>query len=148
MAAHTHPHTLPNRRCKMMRLQKRSDFLRVAARKINWATRGLVLQVAPHQTSTDQAERSALTLAMCVGFTASKRVGRAVQRNRAKRRLRAVADHVLPVEAMPQMDYVLIGRRETLERSYDALVGDLRYALKKLNIRAIKNVSHRSQEIP
>ena len=148
MAAHTHLHTLPNRRYKMLRLQKRSDFLRVAAHKMNWATRGLVLQVAPHQISQDQAKKSESTLAMCVGFTVSKRVGGAVQRNRAKRRLRAVADHVLPVEAMPRIDYVLIGRRETLERSYDALVGDLRYALKKLNIRAVKNVSHQAQEIP
>ncbi len=71
-------------------------------------------------------------LAPRVGFTASKRVGNAVARNRVKRRLRAVVDEVLPLYAAPGHDYVVIGRRATLERDYEDLKGDLRQALERL----------------
>ena len=69
-----------------------------------------------------------------VGFTCSKKVGNAVARNRAKRRLREAARIVLPKHGQPGWDYVLIGRAEvTANRSYDALLSDLRYALRKVH---------------
>ena len=65
-----------------------------------------------------------------VGFTCSKKVGNAVARNRAKRRLREAARHVIPREGRPGWDYVLIGRREaTAARPWDDLLADLRRAL-------------------
>ena len=68
-----------------------------------------------------------------VGFTCSKKVGNAVARNRAKRRLRAVAREVLHSYGQPGWDYVLIGRaQETVARPYEALRNDLVYALRKL----------------
>lgn len=108
---------------KLARLKRRADFLRVAATRKKWAAKGLILQIAPVQKEIVGSR---------VGFTASKRVGGAVQRNRVKRRLRAVADEILSLEALPTLDYVLIGRTETLDRSYAALKGDLRYVLRKL----------------
>jgi ribonuclease P protein component len=69
-----------------------------------------------------------------VGYTCSKKVGNAVMRNRAKRRLRAVAHAVLPQMARPGWDYVLIGKHgATIEVSYEQLIRDLRYALDKLH---------------
>lgn len=69
-----------------------------------------------------------------VGFTCSKKVGNAVARNRAKRRLREVARLVLPELGRPGWDYVLIGRANaTANRPFDALQDDLRYALRKLH---------------
>ncbi|SEK62837.1 ribonuclease P protein component [Roseovarius nanhaiticus] len=69
-----------------------------------------------------------------VGFTCSKRVGNAVARNRAKRRLREAARAVLPDHGRPGWDYVLIGRAEaTDKRPFDLLKGDLVYALRKLH---------------
>jgi ribonuclease P protein component len=67
-----------------------------------------------------------------IGFTVSKKVGNAVERNRAKRRLRAAAAQILPDLAAPGLDYVLIGRRETLARPYSLLLKDLETALKRL----------------
>ncbi len=68
-----------------------------------------------------------------VGFTISRKVGGAVDRNRARRRLRAAAERVMPRHARLGHDFVLIGRRATLKRSFPALVGDLETALKKLD---------------
>lgn len=68
-----------------------------------------------------------------VGITVSRKVGNAVQRNRARRRLRAAAREVLPDAGAPGTDYVLIGRAGTLTRSYDGLLSDLKQAVAKLN---------------
>jgi ribonuclease P protein component len=69
-----------------------------------------------------------------VGFTCSKKVGNAVARNRAKRRLREVARLVLPLEGRPGWDYVLVGRKdETASRDFAAMQQDLVRALKKVH---------------
>jgi ribonuclease P protein component len=64
-----------------------------------------------------------------VGFTASRKVGSAVVRNRAKRRLRAAAAAILPLLGRSSHDYVLIAKAATLSRPYAALVADLTKAL-------------------
>lgn len=71
-----------------------------------------------------------------VGFTCSKKVGNAVVRNRAKRRLRAIAREFLPVAGQPGWDYVLIGRAEaTAVLPFDDLRRDLAHALRRLEPR-------------
>jgi ribonuclease P protein component len=69
-----------------------------------------------------------------IGFTASRKVGNAVARNRAKRRLRALSAEVMTQHAMPGRDYVLIARQTTPTREYSALRGDLERALKRLKL--------------
>ena len=67
-------------------------------------------------------------------FTCSKKVGNAVARNRAKRRLREAARLVLPGKGRPGWDYVLIGRAEvTAARPFDLLQDDLARALDQLH---------------
>lgn len=68
------------------------------------------------------------------GLTASRRVGNAVARNRVRRRLRAVAEQILPLYARRGCDYVLIGRASTVDRPYQALIRDVTAALKRLRV--------------
>jgi ribonuclease P protein component len=68
-----------------------------------------------------------------VGFTVSRKVGNAVQRNRVRRRLREVARMVIPDQARADLDYVLVGRQAALNRDFAALRRDLIEALKRLN---------------
>ena len=106
-------------------LRKRSDFLR-AARAAHTATPGFILQMRRH------SEGEAVN-PLRVGFTCSKKVGNAVARNRAKRRLREIARLVLPSVATSAADFVLIGRKQaTATLPFDQLQSDLRNAVQKL----------------
>jgi ribonuclease P protein component len=67
-----------------------------------------------------------------VGFTASRKIGSAVARNRARRRLKALALRILPEHAEPGFDYVLVARQAVLQRSFDGLCDDLCLALRRL----------------
>lgn len=109
-------------------LRQRSDFLRVARTGRKWAMPGLVLQVAPTPDDGDGDDVARF------GLTASRKVGNAVRRNRARRRLRALARLVLVAHAVPGHDYVLIARHTTPERPFDALIGDLKAALSRLKV--------------
>jgi ribonuclease P protein component len=69
-----------------------------------------------------------------VGFTCSRKVGNAVVRNRARRRLRAIARAILPVSGRPGWDYVLVGRPgATVERGFAELLSDLHAALSRIH---------------
>lgn len=105
------------------RLPKRADFLRLTASRRKVAMPAFLLQAAP----------SGLDLpAPRVGFTASRKVGNAVERNRARRRLRALAADILTPVARSDWDYVLVARREALQRDFAVMKEELRTAVKRL----------------
>ncbi len=110
-----------------MVLRKRADFL-AAAKALRSSGPAFTLQ-GRQRPSDDGGFR--------VGFTCSKKVGNAVQRNRAKRRLRAAAWEVLRTEARPGWDYVLIGRPVlTASRPFTELCADLEAAVRAVHSRA------------
>ncbi len=111
------------------KLKSRADFLR-AQRGIRRSAAGLTLEICP---TPDTAARDGC---FRVGFTASRKVGGAVERNRAKRRLRAVARAILPESALARTDYVLIARPATLDRPFDKLLKDLAQTLAAAHVRA------------
>lgn len=124
------------------RLKTRPEFLRVAARGRKAAAPGVVLQAlartcAAEADSAGTAERgpqgtAAQQQSVRVGFTASRKVGNAVARNRARRRLRAAVDEIFPESAQPCRDYVVVARRGTLDRPWPALLEDLRSTLRRV----------------
>ena len=104
------------------RLKNRPDFL-AAAKALNCARGAVVAQ------ARDRADGSPLVR---VGFTCTKRIGNAVVRNRAKRRLREAARIVTPLYAVAGCDYVFIARGGTAKRAWAALVDDMKSALIRL----------------
>jgi len=99
---------------------------------------GFVLQVAPVPADLLPADLPAdLALpAIRVGFTVSRKVGNAVVRNRVRRRLREAARLVIPGQARPDLDYVLVGRQAAIARDFGALRQELVEALKRLKALA------------
>lgn len=71
--------------------------------------------------------------AIHLGFTATKKIGNAVFRNRAKRRMRAAAHDIVTQHGKPQFDYVLIARKNGVQMPYDWLCRDLQSALEELH---------------
>ncbi len=128
------------------RLKKRPDFLRVAAAGRKWVTPGLILQIRPRTPQEGAATARPIRAGgvradqVRVGFTVSRKVGDAVRRNRARRRLRAAAAAVFPVLGQAGSDYVVIGRAWTIGRAYADLLQDLSGALTALEGAKAKGV--------
>jgi ribonuclease P protein component len=105
----------------MQRLRQRADFL-AAANAMKAATAAFVLQARERDDGGPAR----------VGFTVSRKVGTATERNRVRRRLREVV-RLSAANVMRQgHDYVLIGRRTALHRAFDHMIEDLRNAVRRL----------------
>ena len=106
----------------MERLRQRADFL-AAATGAKAPTAAFILQA---RARNDDAPSR-------VGFTVSKKVGNAVERNRVRRRLREVVRGAAGLSAAAGHDYVLIGRRTALTTPFDRLVADFAGALRRVH---------------
>lgn len=104
------------------RLKKRAEFL--ACARAPACARGAVLVQARPRDDDNPLIRA--------GFTATKRIGGSVQRNRAKRRMREAARLLLPAHALPGVDYVFIARGGVTTRPWPRLLDDVKSALIRL----------------
>lgn len=106
---------------QLVRLKKRQQFVNIANQGRKCITPSLILQYMPNETGTVQ-----------VGFTVTKKVGIAVIRNRVRRRLKEAVRLTFPTRAPAGFDYVIIGRKGTLDRPFDKIKADIRYVLSQV----------------
>ena len=107
---------------KIERMTSRPQFL-AAAKGVSEARGAVVVQ---------RLARGDGESAVRLGFTATRKVGNAVIRNRAKRRLREAARAMAPLLAVPGSDYVFVARMGTADRPWDRLLDDVKSALTRL----------------
>ncbi|HVL42593.1 MAG TPA: ribonuclease P protein component [Brevundimonas sp.] len=107
---------------KIERMTSRPQFL-AAAKGVSEARGAVVVQ---------RLDRGDDRPVVRLGFTATRKVGNAVVRNRAKRRLREAARALAPLLAVPGSDYVFVARAGTADRPWDRLLDDVKSALTRL----------------
>ena len=107
---------------KIERMTTRPQFL-AAAKGVSEARGAVVIQ---------RLDRYDGIPTVRLGFTATRKVGNAVIRNRAKRRLREAARATVPRLAVPGSDYVFVARMGTADRPWDRLLDDVKSALTRL----------------
>lgn len=106
------------------RLRKRAEFLRTRGGR-SWGATSLLLQARPNEKDAGGTAR--------FGFTATKRLGSAVQRNRARRRLKEAVRLVAPAHARAGYDYVVIARQGSLTQAFQDIVKELQTALRRVH---------------
>lgn len=114
----------------MQRLTKRTDFVRISRNKQAIFTPGFILQFFQRQA---EEHTGMLYPEARIGFTASRKVGNAVKRNFAKRRMRMLVQSILPMHARDSYDYVCVARTAILTRPFPQLEEDFRQAALRLH---------------
>lgn len=118
----------------LVTLKKRAEFLRLRG-GARCATPSFVLETRPREATSRAVEASVLAELPPVarfGFTVTKQMGGAVERNRIKRRLKAIAAD-LASRANPNHDYVVIARKPALDMPFEALRKDFERALARVH---------------
>ncbi len=105
------------------RITKRKDYLETAASRRKWVTPAFIIQIDHLNDDKGLAK---------LGFTASKKVGNAVMRNKARRRLKEAAKGLFNQYGLAGQRYVLIARTAAIDYPFDSLQKDLQWALVKL----------------
>ncbi len=110
---------------KVLGLKKRKDFIR-AAKEFKVVVNGMVLQAALSLPAPQND-------CCFVGYTATKKLGKAHLRNRTKRRLRAAAREILPALGLKGVNYVFIGRHNTSTLDFAYLTRRMKEAVIEIN---------------
>ena len=118
-------------------LKHRSEFLRIR-KGARCATPAFVLEGKRRADSIVGGDAARF------GFTVSKKVGGAVERNRIKRRLKAAVRDVVRQHSRADFDYVLIARRSAIDCGFALLVSDLAKALDRVHALLPASAARRS----
>lgn len=123
-------------------LRKRKDFLAASKSGLYSAMPNLIVQAKPRIVKDDEnlsTSNSEIIENVRVGFTATKKIGGAVARNRAKRRMRAIVFHILPQFLMHPywvaFDLVIIAKKSIITSPFSAIIEDLKNALHRLGFK-------------
>jgi ribonuclease P protein component len=114
----------PQKKTPPARLKRRSEFLRVAASGVSRSARGFKLQMAAREEASGEPR---------FGFTVTKRVAKAVGRNRIRRRLKEALRLSGALAATKGCDYVFVARREALAASFPELEAQMAEAFRRLS---------------
>lgn len=115
----------------VVRLKTRPQFLFVRA-GTSYRTKSIVVQARKRRHGGAGTSKASLDAYIGEGFTATKKIGNAVIRNRAKRRLRAASASLLPEHGLSGIDYVFIARQQTGSVQWRRLLDDMEKALLSL----------------
>ena len=118
-------------------LRQRRDFLFVQQKGVRQVMTHFILQAAVKPAST----ASQLAFSFRTGVTASKKVGNAVARNRAKRRMRALFSKLECDHAPTGIDYVLVARHSLVQAAWSELSADFSIAAKRIHKKLIKTAA-------
>jgi len=114
----------PQRFSKARRVRRRGEFQRVFDLALRTHGRFLTVLMAPNDTGTSR-----------LGIVASRKLGDAVRRNRAKRLIREVFRKASPLASRPGVDVVVIPRRELFDAAYPNLETDFLSAVRRCAAR-------------
>lgn len=115
-------------------IKKRADFLAVSAANRKFIKPSVIILCASRPADSP-IEKTIIR----AGFTATRKLGGAVVRNRVKRRMREAARQLLPQLGVAGYDYVFIGRPQAQLGSFDDLILDVKHALKRLAVLPTSN---------
>lgn len=106
-------------------IKKRKDFIEMSKSDLKWVCPSFIMQIKKRDDDQNR-----------IGFTVSKKVSkRAVDRNRVKRRLRALTKEYLDDSIKDGLDIVMVGRRTSMDVSHEDMVGSIKHCLKRLDLR-------------
>lgn len=128
---------------KVFTLKKRKDFLKAAKKGYKSVVNGLVLQAALSFPSPEKD-------CCFVGYTTSKKIGKANVRNFVRRRLRSVVQKIMPDLGLSGVDYVFIGRHNTADLNFDYLCKKIKSAVIEINRQILEketNYAKKSNDI-
>ena len=112
---------------RLVTLKRRAQFLRIR-KGARWATSAFVLEAKRRDDEAADARAEPR-----FGFTVTKQIGKAVERNRIRRRLKAAVGNLAPGHAKVDFDYVLIASRPALTSGFAILVSELANAFARVH---------------
>ena len=124
-------HMIPVQNFRLHSLRKRQDFVDMRAGRRQHST-SFVLQMREHC-------HNVAGNGVRVGYTVTKKVGNAVERNRIKRRMRAVVARAMSTGARQAHDYVLICKRAALNTNFETMVTELGTSLNRVHRNSNKS---------
>ncbi|MFN7038890.1 MAG: ribonuclease P protein component [Alphaproteobacteria bacterium] len=116
---------------EIRKLKKRREFVDLSRNGQKVVLNNLILLYKASNDCLHETNNSYVRL----GFVASKKIGNAVERNRAKRRLKAAVNLSITIHSAPFYDFVIIARKNVLKSDFIEIIKELNYALLKANLR-------------